>query len=184
MPHQTQLGCGWLKHAVYKAGTSVMQVESACTGKGAASRRVEARGALDPAGGQSCWQDPASPLPLPCAGLGRAQQQAAGAQRRKEGSKRFLWWGASWHLSSLTSALLALHGPSSGLSRLPGCQPPARRQAPHPLPRLGAGKREMDCEEDQLLPAPNPPQQSSQPPPAPRVKRVFKLVLVSWTPSR
>lgn len=45
-PHQTQLGCGRLKRAMHKAGASVMQVESTCMGKGAASWKAKERGAL------------------------------------------------------------------------------------------------------------------------------------------
>lgn len=159
-----QQGCSC--HTRHSWGMSGLSVPGWRWGR--RSAEPEAGGAPDHTGGRSYRWDLASALPLPQAGLGRAHGEADGARRRKEGSR-------SWHLSGLTSAPLALTGPS-GLPaaplQLPGTTSPARP---------GSRGQRGGLWEDQLPRAPDPAQQSS---PAPRVKRVFKLVLVSWTPSR
>lgn len=108
--------------------------------------------------GRSYGWDLASPLPLPHAGLGRAHGEADGARQRKEGSKCFPRWSRSWHLSSLTSAPVALTGPSwlpAASLQLPAPRPLAGSASP-----AGAGSRE---ERAGLLGGPAPPGSCSNP---------------------
>lgn len=112
---QAQLGHGWLKCALEKAGTPVTQVY----GEGEQKQG-------EPLAAAGCTLDHGSP-----------QARAAGAGQRPEGSKCFPPGSPGWHVSSLTSARRLS-------AALPGCLPPLLRCQPLParrqpvLPGLGA----------------------------------------------
>lgn len=103
--------CG-LKCALVKAGTLVMQVEIPVWGRGHHSAGPEARGAPGSRWGQVV---PVGPCLSPAFAQRWPWQSPWGGRScsaEKKGSKCFPRWSTSWHLSSLTSAPLALTGPS------------------------------------------------------------------------
>lgn len=83
---------------------------------------------------------------------------------------------AGWHLSSLTCGPTASHRPF-----LAPCQLPAPRPLTGTASPGRAGSRE---ERTGSLGPLTRPSRAPGCSPAPRVKPVFELVLVSWTPSR
>lgn len=102
--------CG-LKCALVKAGTLVMQVEVPVWGCGHRSAEPEARRAPGSRWGQVV---PVGPCLSPAFASRWPWQSPWGGRpcsAEKKGSKCFPRWSRSWHLSSLTSAPLALTGP-------------------------------------------------------------------------
>lgn len=114
-----------------------MPVERACMGKGAASQRAEAMGAP-----KCCWLQVVlvGPCLSPGTGLGRAHRHCL-AEKAEEQELPVVEHKLASEQPHLCPASNA--GPSWLRAASPCCQPPARQQAPHPLPRLGAGRREV-----------------------------------------
>lgn len=128
MPYQTQLGHVDIKCAPVKAGTLVMQVESACVGMGPSFCRARSQGRpqITLRAGRT---SETLPLPRLCPMLALAEPTGRPTRKEKEGSQCFPRWSTSWHLSSLTSAPLALTGPS--------WLPASSLQLPAPRPLAG-----------------------------------------------
>lgn len=137
--------CG-LKCALVKAGTLVMQVEVPVWGCGHRSAEPEARRAPGSRWGQVV---PVGPCLSPAFASRWPWQSPWGGRpcsAEKKGSKCFPRWSRSWHLSSLTSAPLALTGPywlPAASLQLPA--PGAPLAGLHLLPGLGAGSRGVGC---------------------------------------
>lgn len=180
-PHQTQLGRGRLKRAMHKAGASVMQVESSLWGRGQHPGKQKRGEPPDPAGCRSCQWDPAFALHWPW--------QSSRAGRRcsvEEGREQAL----PMVEHELASEQPHLYPAGSRQPFLAACHlSPAASPLPagrHPIPCPGwepRGERWAE-ERTSALGTPIRPGRAAGLPPAPHVKRVFKPVLVSWTPSR
>lgn len=185
VPYQTQLGRVGLKCAPVKAGTSVMQVERACAGMGTSFCRAGSQGSLQFTLGAGRTGG-TSPLPCLCPTL--PWQSPRGGRRcsAEEGGEQMLP-AVEQELASERPHLCPTGSqrPFLAACRLsPAASPPPAGR--HRIPRRGReqGGEGWAAERTSSLGPLIQPSRAAGCSPAPRVKRVFKLVLVSWTPSR